>query len=165
MNESVEKQLREAVWRRKLTPEEEARLQNLLASDAIQQREWEREIALTDHLRQLPDAAVSSNFTAQVMQALDAELARQDRAGHGTNHWLFWFRRWAPKLAPVTLALVVGAFSLQTYRSHQTREAMAESVAMVLANPDVLAPEIMEDFEVIQQLPSVTDEDLLAALQ
>jgi hypothetical protein len=164
MSES-EQQLRETVWRRKLTPEEEARLQNLLAANPAQQREWEQEIALTEHLRQLPEAPVPSNFTAQVMQALDVELARQEREGQATAGWLFWFRRWAPKLAPVTLALIVGAFSLQTYRNHQTREEMARNVAMVLSTPEVLTPEIMEDFEVIQHLPSVTDEDLLAALQ
>src|SRR5688572_24458067 len=162
MSESQE--LREAVWRRKLTPEEEARLQALLAAKPAEQREWEQEIALTEQLRQLPDAALSSNFTAQVMQALDTELARQERTGHTSSHWLFWFRRWAPKLAPVTLALVVGAFSLQRYQLH-TREQMAESVRTVFANPDVLVPEVAEDFEVIRHLPSVTDEDLLAALQ
>ena len=164
MSES-EQHLREAVWRRKLTPEEEAHLQRLLAANPAQQREWDREIALTDHLRQLPEAPIPSNFTAQVMQALDAELARQERAGASTGGWLFWFRRWAPKLAPVTLALIVGAFSVQTYRNHQTREEMAASVAMMLSESEVLSPEIMEDFEVIQHLPSVTDEDLLAALQ
>ena len=164
MSES-EQHLRETVWRRKLTPEEEARLQSLLAASPAQQREWEQDFALTDHLRQLPDAPVPSNFTAQVMQALDTELARQEREGASAGGWLFWFKRWAPKLAPVTLALIVGAFSVQTYRNHQTREEMARSVAMVLSTPEVLTPEIMEDFEIIQHLPSVTDEDLLAALQ
>ena len=161
---SESQHLREAVWRRKLTPEEEGRLQDLLAAKPAEQRQWDQEIALTEHLRQLPDAALSSNFTSQVMQALDGELARQEREGHASSHWLFWFRRWAPRLAPVTLALIVGAFSLQKYQAH-TREQMVRSVTTVLSNPDVLAPEVVDDFEVIRHLPSVTDEDLLAALQ
>jgi hypothetical protein len=160
---SESQHLREAVWRRKLTPEEEARLQALLAAEPAEQREWEREIALTEHLRQLPDAALSSNFTSQVMQALDGELARQEREGNASSHWLFWFRRWAPRLAPVTLALIVGAFSVQRYQAH-TREEMVRSVTTVLS-PGVLTPDVVDDFEVIRHLPSVTDEDLLAALQ
>jgi anti-sigma factor RsiW len=162
MSESQE--LQEAIWRRKLTPEEEARLQALLAAQPVEQRAWEQEIALTDHLRQLPDAPLSSNFTAQVMQALDSELARQERERQASSHWLFWFRRWAPRLAPVTLALIVGAFSLQKYQEH-TRDQMVRSVATVFSNPDVLSPEVVDDFEVIRHLPSVTDEDLLVALQ
>lgn len=164
MSESTENQLREAVWRRKLSPEEETRLQTLLAAQPEKQRDFEREVALTEHLRQLPDAPLPSNFTSQVMQAFDAELARQERAGQGTNHWLFWFRRFAPRLAPVTLALIVGAFGVQQYRSHN-RTQMVRTVAAVFSTPHLAGPEVFEDFEVIQRLPSVSDEDLLAALQ
>src|SRR5439155_12441677 len=144
--------------------EEETRLQSLLSAHPEKQRDFEQETALTEQLRQLPDAPLPSNFSAQVMQALELELARQERAGQAGNGWLFWFRRFAPRLAPVTLALIVGAFGFQQYRSHHPTQAV-RSVAAVFSNPYAASPDVFEDFEVIRQLPSVTDEELLAALQ
>src|SRR5262245_66668141 len=80
MSDSLYKELLEASWRRKLTPEEETRLQHYLAAHPEAQAEWEDEMALSFHLRQLPDAPLSSNFTARVLEAVELEQRRQERA-------------------------------------------------------------------------------------
>lgn len=165
MNESVYHQLRETSWRRKLTPAEETRLQSWLAAHPDRQAEWDQEQVLTDQLRHLTDAPLSSNFTAQVMQTLDTELARQDREGTGGYAWLNWLHKLTPKLAPVSLALVVAITAFVQYRSFDQKERAIESVGIVASATDVPGPEILQDFEAIEKLPVATDEDLLAALQ
>lgn len=170
MNESLYHQLRETSWRRKLTPEEETGLQTWLAAHPEKQAEWELEQSLTDQLRHLADAPLSSNFTSQVMQALDAELARQEsrRGRAGVRGWLQWLHRFAPRLAPVSLALVVAITFFVHHRSSDREQRIAESVAIVTGASDVPAPEILQDFEAISKLPPTideADEALLAALQ
>jgi hypothetical protein len=171
MNESLYHQLREISWRRKLTPEEETRLQGLLAAHPCKQAEWELELSLSEQLRHLSDAPLSSNFTSQVMQALDAELARQEsrRGRDGGHRWLQWLHKFAPRLAPVSLALVVAITFFVHYRGdhdqQQQQARMLETVARVTAAGDMPSPELLADFELIKKLPPATDEDLLAALQ
>src|SRR5437867_12432322 len=101
MNESLYQELREISWRRKLTPEEETRLQGWLAAHGDKQAERELEQSLSEQLRHLSDAPLSSNFTSQVMHTLDAELARQDREGHDRHGRLQWLHKLATWLAPV----------------------------------------------------------------
>lgn len=163
MNESIYHQLREISWRRKLTPEEETRLQGWLAAHPDRQTEWELEQSLTDQLRHLADAPLSSNFTSQVMQTLDAELARQEREGRGGRNWLQWLHKLAPRLAPVSLALVVAITAFVHYRNsgQEEQKRVAESVALVTSLP----LEILEDFDAISKLSPAIDDDLLAALQ
>jgi len=167
MNESLYQELRETSWRRKLTPEEETRLQGWLAAHPDKQAEWELEQSLSEQLRHLSDAPLSSNFTSQVMRTLDAELARQEHEGRGAHGWLQWLHRFAPRLAPVSLALVVAITFFVNYRGEhvqQQQQAKAlESVARV--SQDMISPEILADFEVIKKLAPPTDEDLLASLQ
>jgi negative regulator of sigma E activity len=166
MNESIYHQLREISWRRKLTPEEETQLQGWLAAHPDKQVEWELEQSLTDQLRHLSDAPLSSNFTSQVMQALDSELARQESRGYGTaRHWLQWLHKLAPRLAPVSLALVVAVTAFVYYRTNDQQQRVAENVAVAISVSDVPGPQILQDFDAISNLPPATDEDLLAALQ
>jgi anti-sigma factor RsiW len=166
MNESIYHQLREISWRRKLTPEEETQLQGWLAAHPDKQVEWELEQSLTDQLRHLSDAPLSSNFTSQVMRALDSELARQESRGWGTaRNWLQWLHKLAPRLAPVSLALVVAVTAFVYYRTNDQQQRVAENVAVAISVSDVPGPQILQDFDAISNLPPATDEDLLAALQ
>ena len=167
MNESLYHQLREISWRRKLTPEEETRLQGWLAAHPDKQAEWDLEQSLSEQLRHLSNAPLSSNFTSQVMQALDAELAKQEREGQGGRTWLQWLHKLAPRLAPVSLALVVAVTAFvyhQRTKDEQQHERITEVVTAVFP-ADVVSPEVFQDFEAISKLPPATDEDLLAALQ
>ena len=63
--------LREASWRRKLTPEEEQQLRLWLAAHPEAEAEWEAETALNEKLAALPEVPVSSNFTARVLEVTD----------------------------------------------------------------------------------------------
>ena len=168
MNELFYQELREISWRRKLTPEEETQLQGWLAAHPDKQAEWELEQSLSEQLRHLSNAPLSSNFTSQVMQALDAELARQEREGRGGRSWLQWLHKLAPRLAPVSLALVV-AITFFVYQrgdkvEQQYQAKAIESVVSVAEANQVPSHEILADFEVIEKLPFASDDDLLAAL-
>ena len=70
MNESDYMKLREEAWRRPLTAGEKSQLQSYLLVHAEAQAEWEEEAALTQLLARAPDAPLSSNFTARIMQAM-----------------------------------------------------------------------------------------------
>ena len=165
MNESMYQQLREISWRRKLTPEEETHLQGWLAAHPDKQAEWELEQSLSEQLRHLSDAPLSSNFTSQVIRALDTELARHEREGRSRN-WLQWLNKLAPRLTPVSLALVVAITAFVHYRSEHQEKRIAENIAIVTAVSDMPGPEILADFEAISKLPPpIDEEDLLAALQ
>lgn len=164
MNEQSYKQLLEESWRRALTPEEETRLQLYLAVNPEQQQEWEEEAGLTDALQRLPNAPLSSNFTALVMQAVDKE----SRAAATRDVGPAWWRRWLPKLAPVGLAAVVLLSGVNLYQIRSQKQA-AEKVFFVSGVAGAFeSPEAFADFETIQQLraaPTFGDEDLLAVLQ
>lgn len=167
MNESLYHQLRETSWRRKLTPEEETQVLGWLAAHPEKQAEWDQEQILSEQLRHLTDAPLSSNFTGRVMQALDTELARQERAGRRGLAWLQWLHKLAPRLAPVSLALVVAITAFVHYRKSDLQKERLETVAsFVTSVPDVPGPAILQDFEAIQKLPPPpTDEELILALQ
>ena len=164
MNEQSYKQLLEESWRRALTPEEETRLQLYLAANPERQQQWEDEAALTDALHRLPNAPLSSNFTALVMQAVDKE-ERISASRHAT---VTWWRQWLPKLAPVGLAAVVLLSGANLYRLHNQKQA-TKKVGLVSELAGAFeSPEAFAEFEMIQQLraaPTFGDEDLVAVLQ
>src|SRR6266566_6235520 len=73
MNDAAFNQLLDTARRRKLTGEEEARVQACLARDPQARAVWEEELALSQLLNRLPDAPLASNFTAQVLQAVERD--------------------------------------------------------------------------------------------
>jgi len=170
MGDSLYKELLEASWRRKLTPEEETRLQHYLAAHPDAQTEWEDEAALSFYLRQLPDAPLSSNFTARVLRAVELDERREERSTSVFSlAWCrHWVRRHLPQAASALLLLVVVVAGFQQYRGY-TRKQVADSVGKFYSVTTVFPrPEVFEDFEVIHQLGQVqpvSDEELLAALQ
>ncbi len=100
MNDPLYQKLLEASWQRPLTPEEEAELQPYLAAHPEAQAEWDEDILLTQQLRQLPAAPLSSNFTALVLQAVKAEAGRPRRDATSFG-WLAWVRQYLPRAASV----------------------------------------------------------------
>jgi anti-sigma factor RsiW len=171
MNEALFNELREAGWRRALTPEEQAQVAAFLAGHPQAQAAWEEELALSEHLRGLAPAPLSSNFTARVLQAAAAELTREERAARpalarlgGAGFLRGLWRGWAPRFAVASVLLLLGfggIYQQQAYSRAQTARHVALA-AEVLAVP---GPERLRDFEVIRALPPDTDDDLLAALQ
>lgn len=173
MNELEYKQLREANWRRKLTPEEEIRLQSYLLARPEVQVEWEEEMALTYALERLPNIPLSSNFTAQVMLAIDLKEAAAERNSRNRYSWQWWLHQFFPKAALGVLTLSLGGLGLLQYQKVQEAEqraARAKDGAAVVDIAGVL-PEVdmWQDFEAIRRynasVPATSDDELLAALK
>src|SRR5204862_7678193 len=108
MNETEFHQVCEDLWRRRLTPEEESRLLAHWAAHPEARAEVETEIALTQFLRQLPDVAVASNFSARVLEQVDLETSRVSRI-HPFLRWSrrFWPQAQLPRVAFAVLALAL----------------------------------------------------------
>jgi anti-sigma factor RsiW len=169
MNDELYNELLEASWRRKLTAEEQAQLRAFLAAHPEAQADWEEEAALTQQLERLPAPPLASNFTGQVMQQLDLELAREAREGPVSVE-APWWRRLVPRYASalvLAFLVVTGVLQYQEHRQIE-RTQLVDSVTQLTPVASVLRPELMKDFDAIQQLryvPSVSDHELLAALQ
>jgi len=164
-NDPLYLKFRELGWRRKLSPTEEAELRNWLATHGQEQADWEAEARLSEALDQLPNAPVPSNFTANVLQAVQLEENAQERASRPRSAW--WLRlRWAPKAALAALALAAGFL---TYLHGQTvrRAELRDSVVRVSAVKSLPSPEVLRDFDVIRTLDQTppADEQLLTLLQ
>jgi anti-sigma factor RsiW len=155
----------EAGWRRPLTPPERARLRDFLAAHPQLQESWGQEAALNRLLRRLPSAALSTNFTARVLQAAQRLPAKPP----WPLRWpLFaWIPAgWIPRAA---LAAAMVCCALLSF--HQYQASCRAQVARDLASVSRLAalPPIdwLKDFDTINRLDKVkvADDDLLAALQ
>jgi anti-sigma factor RsiW len=160
-------QLSERVRLVRLPPHEEAELQAYLLAHPEQQATWEEDLGLNRLLRQLPDAPVSSNFAAQVMQAVrDEQRAQRIRPSSRLPVWQ-WLTAggWLPRVA--ALGCVVTA-SLIAFHEHQlaARRELARDMAKLLTTAPSL--EVLQNFEAIErlnQVPRDSDRDLIAALK
>ncbi len=149
-----------------LTPEEESRVEAWLAGQPHERASWEEGRALGRALQALPDAPVSSNFTARIWQQIDAEEVRATkvtRSGKGE-----WWRVFLPRLGWATAAVALTVAGTHEFRVSQQKQ-LARDVSFVghdlAAAP---APEVLQDFDAINQLRQVaagSDDELLIALQ
>lgn len=156
---------REIGWRRKLTPEEEARLSEWLNAHPEAQADWESEAGLSDLLTALPNAPVPSNFTARVVQAAELEAMARNR-DEGRARSSPWWGRWVPKAAMAAVVLAAGLLSYDHFQSARRAE-WAQSVATVSEVASVPSPEVLKDFDAIDALSSAlpADEELLKIMQ
>ncbi len=165
-NDPNYEQLREASWRRRLTPAEEARLSRWLEAHPEAQDEWESEARLNEALMSLPNAPVATNFTSRVLEAAQREAASAERGAKPSHRSVAFWARWLPKAA---LAAVVIAAGLVSYNHIQTarRAEWAMSLATVSQVPSLPSPEILQDFDAIAALGSTppADEELLKLMQ
>ncbi len=167
MNDPVYHELRDLAARRPLTPAEEARLEAWLTAHPEARADWEQEAALDRLLRELPPAPVSSNFTALVLQALDAEERVAARAAQAAPWRLSWRNIFSPRVASVGLLLALGVAGAFEYRTY-TRTQLAPGVRDVSSVVALTGPDVLQDFEAIHELPAApakADLDLLATLQ
>ena len=169
MNDATEQTLLEASWRRPLTPDEQARLRVWLAQHPEAVAGWQEESALSGLLEKLPEAPLASNFTAKVLRAVEAEQARRARSPFAV-WWEGWQRSFSPKLAWAAVALLVGLAAVQEYH-YVSRTRFARDLAKVPAVAVWPAPEVLQDFDSIQQFShvpvpaAVSDQELLTALE
>jgi hypothetical protein len=165
MNDADYQKVRELSWRRKLTEAEDAELQKYLVAHPEAKADWETDAELNRFLDGLPAAPpVASNFTAQVMQAVERETAVPARAEGWFARGLL--RNWLPRAAA---ACLVAGVVLLGYHEHQTRarEAMARRVAD-LARAVSASPELLANYDHIRRLgdtPPRADTNLLALLK
>ncbi len=162
-NNPLYEQLRQASWRRKLTPAEEAQLKAWLAAHPEAQADWQIESALTDALEKVPTIPVPSNFTARVLQTAEAH-ARRQAVARGRRRFWHWPTRWLPRLA---LASVVVAAGMIGYHCEEMgkRKKIAESLVIMSRVPPADQPDVFENFEAVQALGQAADEDLIKLLQ
>ena len=170
MNDAAFNQLLDTALRRKLTAEEEAQVQACLARDPQAKAVWEEEMALSQLLNRLPDAPLASNFTAQVLRAVE----RDPRRHLDAPKFFRWFGlpRPAQRIAAACLAVSIAALGYGQYQSAR-RERMALALHKLAPHFDspsqavALTPdELWNDFDAINRLPQTeTDEDLLAVLK
>ncbi|MFO1488129.1 MAG: hypothetical protein U1F65_06605 [Verrucomicrobiota bacterium] len=156
--------LRETGWRRKLTPAEAAELERKL-TDPAARADWEAETALTEALEGMPEATVSTNFTSRVLLAVEIEQAAARREAEAARRKWFW-RSFFPKTALATVFILMTVFSFREARLEK-RQRLARSVAAVSGVASLPDPEILKDFDAIQQLDRSPgpDRELLALLQ
>jgi len=146
--------LRESLWRRP-TDAERAKLHA--------QPELELEARLTEALVKIPDAAVPSNFTARVLDAVELEAAREIRSRDWTLNW----RAWWPRVAVAAAVLIFAGVSFQRYEIHSQRAKLVKNIAMVTAAQPPPSVEVLENLDAIQRMSQAghADGELLAALQ
>jgi len=157
--------LKETSWRRPLTADEQSRLRQWLADHPDCRQSWQEEQALSRLLHRLPSAAVSTNFTARVLQAAQRLPAKPAWRSRLT---IFpWFPAgWIPRVALGLAMLSCGFFSFREYQSIH-RAQLARQLAGVSRLAAVPSMTWLKDFDTINKLSQVkvADDDLLSALQ
>ena len=151
----------------RLSPEEKARWQISLTGQPETLARLEEEIALNRLLRAVPEAPVSSNFTARVMQLVEREHWKQSTPVL-LRFWADYVAfSWGRKLAFASMVLLLGLVSYQQYQLSARRE-LAKSILRV---SNVLpAADVIEGFSAMDGLRRVSivhagEPDLLDALQ
>jgi anti-sigma factor RsiW len=161
--------LKDTLARRPLTPEESDCLSRHLADQPGVQADWEAQRNLTRLFSQLTDVPLASNFTAQVLRAVETPSARRSRYSW---RWL-GFGRPALQFAGLALGIAI-LFSGLSLGQSLGRARMATSLANVVRSVEAafglaqLPPvEVLRDFEAIHrfsQPPVRADVELLDAL-
>jgi hypothetical protein len=166
MNDSDYNHLREAGWRRRLTPAEQDQARDYLAAHPEILEEWELEAGLNRVLEELPEASVPSNFTARVLQMVVRETAAPARARK--SRWMTWRSfGWAPRMAMAAVVLGISGLSYHEYQV-KSRAAMAQDVAQFSNVVLGSNPELIADFDSIRRLSETqpkSDPELLALMQ
>jgi hypothetical protein len=149
-------------WRRPLSPVEEAEMRASFPAGSPELADWELDLALTRTLSDLPDAPVSSNFTARVLGELDRNTAAERVELSARWPW----RRLLPRTAVALSGVLSLAAILSLLSHHQQAQArqLAQSLATVSNVSSLPGPDVLQDFEAIRRLNAspAPDEQLLA---
>ncbi len=161
MNDPLYNRLREASWRRKLSPDEEAALAKWLASHPETLEDWEAEAGLNEILNRLPEPQVATNFTARVVAAAEREAAAS--VSSRPRRWLLPSLIRKAAFAAVIFGFAV--FSYSEYRGMQ-RKRIADSVATISRVAATPSPEVLKNIKAISYMSQAPgpDEELLKLL-
>jgi len=147
-------------------------LREAISKDAELKERWEEDLRLLALLRGLPDAPLSSNFTARVVAQAEHELAADSRRPATVRSWLdsFGLPRLAVKLSG--MALILGLSSIGYWRHLEVnRSTLASSVVTISQGVQATAipsVDLLLEFDQIAQLDNSmvwVDEELLEVLQ
>lgn len=167
MNEDPLPHLQDTLLRRELTPDEEHALTAWLSLHPEAALAWQEDVRLARAFRQLPDAAVPSNFTVRVLNEVQREVAKTRRARNARPGGVFGWRPlfWIPAAtAALAILAIVGG---QEWRTQRQQAEFARDITQLRVMA-ALPPEVLEDFETIQRFgesASPVDFELLAALE
>jgi hypothetical protein len=164
MNEAEFNRLLETAQRRPLTTEEELRLREYGLVQPEAQARWEEEEALTQLIRRLPAAPLSSNFTARVLDAVAREPGESVLVAPAA--WWGWLGRWNP-LKAGTVGTTAAAVVLLAFHQYQqtSRAELARTLAAFSQAATLAEVEVWRDFEAIRrlsQLPEGVDVELIS---
>lgn len=167
MNDDPRPHLADLLLRRELTPSEEHLLALWLDQHPEARAHWLTEAAMSRHLRRLPSPQVSPQFTREVMQEI--RRTPHPHPPRPAFPFLHRFRTWrAAWLSPAfAAALIAIAWTGWHFHSQQRLAETTQNLdtLRLLAR---LEPEVLRDFDLIQQVVDPTpaaDLELLAALQ
>lgn len=155
-----------------LTPKEKEALDRALADDTGARELWEEECSLNQLLARVPDAPISSNFTARVM----GQVAREEKKGERNGGRSRWFRFSLPRFAAGVAVAGVVLFGFNAHRQKLKDAEFAEGIRQFTAaagevrTREMPAVEMFQNFDAIQKLGHGTreadvDMELLVALQ
>jgi len=158
--------LREISWRRKLTAAEAEELRAWLAEHpdarADFQADWEMESALTESLGRMPDAPLSTNFTARVLREVQREVDLEAAVARRSG-WKWSWHMFLPRAALATVALGLGMVFYAQHRAERRTE-LAHNIVQASTVAAVPGPTALENFDVVSGL-SEGDSTLLSLLQ
>jgi negative regulator of sigma E activity len=157
-NKPLTDELRELLWRRRLTDAERARA----AGRPEVLAELELDARLTNALAQLPAAQVPSNFTARVLQAVDREEAPPQTLD---GRW-FW-TRWLPRVAVTAAVVACAAVTWQRHELNEHRTAIVHTMAQLAGSSSLSPVEALDNYDAIQRMGQAqpADQKLLALLE
>jgi len=115
---------------------------------------------LRELLSRLPDAPVSSNFTARVMRAVELEELRAAR----TRGWHWNWHSLLPRAAVVAAAVVMAGLAVQYHEINTHRVQLAKNVAHMIGAQPLPSVDALQNFDAIQRMsqPVHADQELLA---
>jgi hypothetical protein len=166
MPNSDSQELIELAWRRRLMPDEQARLRQYLAAHPQARSQWECQAALTRGLNRLPPAPVSSNFTALVLQAVQRTPVRP--AWHRHLVLASWLPAgWVPRLALGATMVCLSLLTIREYQTIQRQQRMTRDLASVGQLATLQPVDWLQNFHTIENLSrvQVADDTLLEVLK
>lgn len=158
--------LPDVVQRLLLSSAEQAELMAYLEQHPEQRPALEQDLRLNELLTEMPDTAVSANFTSRVLQ-LASQVQRPRVPAWIEGAWRGLVHGWAPKAALAVCLIGLGLF-INHQRQETARIELVRHVAEIhtLTRDDTL--DVLQNFEAIQRLVEVQrdpDRELIAALK
>ena len=115
---------------------------------------------LRELLSRLPDAAVPSNFTARVLQAVELEEMRRSRWRPFDWHWRTFF----PRAAAASVVAALAVFTVHQHELYVQQVALAKSAVFMVNSQPMPSVDALKNFAAIQRMsqPAHPDDELLA---